>query len=193
MEQPLSLLDHSGTDLNIFHTSRARWKLCDQPLRIYIEARCDKLSTMDEKIISRDKHVLFGHFENTLSSQQRHFLLQNPDLLHPDLVGALYQASLSRLSQDQLDVTDRTEGLGRSRPLQSSEKKPRKVVNSWMAFRCMSTPFTHEISRLTIYSLLLSPHQGPTTKGEVTNHSTVVEVRCGPCSLGAPERGFQLH
>jgi len=69
---------------------------------------------------------------------QRHFLIQNPDLLSPDVVGSLYQASLDRVTTGKVSTRNATATSSINKQTGNSPKKPRKVVNSWMAFRCKS-------------------------------------------------------
>ncbi|KAK5950311.1 hypothetical protein OHC33_008530 [Knufia fluminis] len=83
----------------------------------------------------KDKLVIFKQFESTLSDEQRHLLLQNPDLLSPDVVSAFYQASLDNVAQERTSATKASAISSTKRHVQSPMKKPRKVVNSWMAFR----------------------------------------------------------
>jgi len=86
-----------------------------------------------------DKLASFNKFEASLSQDQRHFLLQHPNLLSPDMVGALYQASLDKVSHEAVSTINTSVTSSMDKRIQSSPRKPRKVVNSWMAFRCKST------------------------------------------------------
>lgn len=94
--------------------------------------------TMSGNGFPRNKIALFEQFESTLSSDQRQFLMQNPDLVSPDVVGVLYQASLNRIVQSQFETNSNVANSVPKDQGKVTERKPRKVVNSWMAFRCES-------------------------------------------------------
>ncbi|KAK5312171.1 hypothetical protein LTR70_008351 [Exophiala xenobiotica] len=93
----------------------------------------------------KDKLVFFHKFEISLSQDQRHFLLQHPDLLSPDMVGALYQASLDRAPHEAVSTKDASPTSFMNKRTQASPRKPRKVVNSWMAFRSYYSPLIKDL------------------------------------------------
>lgn len=91
---------------------------------------------MPEQTSSQDKAAIFKIFEASLSSEQRQILLKHPDLLSPELVNQLYQASLERISAQHIEPGFTCRDMGIDDDGEVTPKKPRKMVNSWMAFRC---------------------------------------------------------
>lgn len=83
---------------------------------------------MPEETPSQDKIAIFKLFEASLSHSQRQILFKHPDLLSPELIGQLYQASLERVSAHHVELDFPCDEV--------TPRKPRKMVNSWMAFRC---------------------------------------------------------
>lgn len=83
-----------------------------------------------------ERSAMFKIFEESLSGDQRHFLLRYPELLNPELVALLYRASLERLTVENGDLTASLSTLPTSDLGRSTTSKRRKMVNSWMTFRC---------------------------------------------------------
>lgn len=96
---------------------------------------------MAEKDLTEDKAAVFKVFEASLSDDQRQLLLRYPDILSPDLISQLYQASLERLPIEDSDSMMSPDCFRLEGSRECVAKKPRKKVNSWMAFRCKSCFF----------------------------------------------------
>lgn len=92
-----------------------------------------------------NKIVLFARFERSLSNFQRQFLLQNPDLISPDVVGALFRTSLDGTPHERKKTLDSVDPPVTKIHSQHATKKARKVVNSWMAFRCKYSLYVYDI------------------------------------------------
>lgn len=135
-----ALQEYALTPLKVDHMKAVRDSLLtyspSAALVVRKKLRRPSAPTMSANGYLKDKLVIFKQFESTLSDEQRHLLLQNPDLLSPDVVSAFYQASLDNVAQERTSATKASAISSTKRHVQSPMKKPRKVVNSWMAFRC---------------------------------------------------------
>lgn len=94
---------------------------------------------MAKDALLEDRSAVFKIFEESLSDVQRQLLLRNPDLLNPELIGQLYRASLERLPTRVTEppFSEGDDSIGELRELREiATKRSRKMVNSWMTFRC---------------------------------------------------------
>lgn len=91
---------------------------------------------MPEPTPRQDKTAIFKLFEASLSDDQRQILLKHPDLLSPELISQLYQASLERISAYRIEPISSCKDTAVDDEEEATPKRPRKMVNSWMAFRC---------------------------------------------------------
>lgn len=134
---------------------------------------------MSEQEKSKDKAEIFKLFEISLSNDQRHILLKHPDILSPELISQLYQASLERMSAQHIGPTFPRENVAIDDGGEATSKKPRKMVNSWMAFRCR-WPLLCDTDhlRLTIRSVLLTSNQRLASESPIANVSITLEKRC---------------
>lgn len=91
---------------------------------------------MSAEVLTEERSDIFKLFEASLSEDQRRLLLRHPDILNPELIGQLYQASLERLPAEITDPTIPLHDNANEDFERLTTKKPRKMVNSWMTFRC---------------------------------------------------------